>query len=957
MDSKTLCEQLARASGCEVRGDDLTRALYATDASIYQVLPKGVAFPRTSADVAGLVRAAGEAGVSLVARGAGSGLAGGAVGEGIVVDFSRHMNRIIGFDRDRGEIRVEPGVVLDTLNTYLRPFGLQFGPDVATSSRATLGGMIGNNSSGARASVYGATSEHVLSLEVVDSWGEVTDTHSPPARDLPIAGALKRAESLVTSVADLVRQRFHDRIPKRWPGYGFDRVLREMARQQRLDPAMLITGSEGTLGLVTAATLRVVPLPREKGLVVLFFPTVRDALEASVRLLPLRPAAIEHIDHVLFDQIRGQSVFATARAFLELDEKPHASILMVEFEEDAADRARDALRAVPEGRGKVCGPEDAARVWALRKAGLSLLTGCPGPAKPTAGIEDVCVPPERLAEYAAALGGILDREGLRASFYGHAGSGLLHVRPVVDLHLQEDIRRFRRVAEACFELSRAFEGSPAAEHGVGIARTEFLASWLGPELWGAMAEVKRAMDPRGLLNPGKIIDTGRYRFDRDLRQGAGYRLPVPFEPVLGYVRKDRSFTGNLEQCNGCGGCRKTGPTMCPTFQATGDELLSTRGRANVIRAVLESRLGDPEAPLLSDELEQALENCLSCRACATECPSNVNMPLLKAELLYARHRKHGVPLVARLLSRVDWLGWLGTRAPGLANRALAWPWLRGAMKAALGLTDRRPLPAFAAEPFDRWWRRHRGNGTTRRGTVARGPVILWLDCFARYYEPDIARAAVTILEMAGYEVVIPWDAACCGRPAFSMGRLDLARAMGARNIEVLSELPGDIVFLEPSCGSMLAEDYAELKLPGAEALSRRALSFELFIDRLLERDPGALPWHGRPGRCALHVHCHAKAMVPPERFRQVAARVPGVEATLLDSGCCGMAGAFGSLESKYDLSVEVARPLVDMVNALPADTDLVVSGTSCRHQLTHLASRVPAHFAVWLASCLRNTDA
>ncbi|HPO30910.1 MAG TPA: FAD-binding oxidoreductase, partial [Candidatus Hydrogenedentes bacterium] len=434
MDSKTLCEQLARASGCEVRGDDLTRALYATDASIYQVLPKGVAFPRTSADVAGLVRAAGEAGVSLVARGAGSGLAGGAVGEGIVVDFSRHMNRIIGFDRDRGEIRVEPGVVLDTLNTYLRPFGLQFGPDVATSSRATLGGMIGNNSSGARASVYGATSEHVLSLEVVDSWGEVTETHSPPARDLPIAGALKRAESLVTSVADLVRQRFHDRIPKRWPGYGFDRVLREMARQQRLDPAMLITGSEGTLGLVTAATLRVVPLPREKGLVVLFFPTVRDALEASVRLLPLRPAAIEHIDHVLFDQIRGQSVFATARAFLELDEKPHASILMVEFEEDAADRARDALRAVPEGRGKVCGPEDAARVWALRKAGLSLLTGCPGPAKPTAGIEDVCVPPERLAEYAAALGGILDREGLRASFYGHAGSGLLHVRPVVDLH-------------------------------------------------------------------------------------------------------------------------------------------------------------------------------------------------------------------------------------------------------------------------------------------------------------------------------------------------------------------------------------------------------------------------------------------------------------------------------------------------------------------------------------------
>jgi len=943
---------LARESGCEVRGDDLIRALYATDASIYQVMPTGVAFPRTAAETARLVRAAGEAGISLIARGAGSGLAGGAVGEGIIVDFSRHMNRIIAFDRDRKTVRLEPGVVLDALNAYLQPCGLQFGPDVATSSRATLGGMVGNNSSGARASIYGATSEHVLSLEVVDSWGEITETAAGPAPDTAFARAMNLAENIMATAAGQVRARFHARIPKRWPGYGLDRALRKKEQLGRFDPAMLITGSEGTLGLVTAATLSLVDLPREKGLVVLFFPSVQEALEASVRLLPLRPAAIEHMDHVLFDQTRGQSAFASVRAFLELDEKPCASILMVEFEDEVADKTRETVRAVPEGRGKICSSGDAARVWALRKAGLSLLTGCPGPAKPTAGIEDVCVPPERLADYAAALREILSREGLQASFYGHAGSGLLHVRPVVDLHRPEDIRKFRRVAVACFELSRAFDGSPAAEHGVGIARTEFLAEWLGPELRQAMAGIKEHLDPRGILNPGKIIDTGRYRFDRDLRQGPGASIPVPFEPVLAYALKDKSFVGNLEQCNGCGGCRKSGPTMCPTFQAVGDEWLSTRGRANIIRAVLESRLGNPDAPLLSDELELALENCLSCRACATECPSNVNLPLLKAELLHAKHLRHGVPLKARVLSRVDWLGWLGTRVPGMANRMLNRPWVRRGMKSVLGLTDKRPLPAFAPETFDRWWRRYikrRPSGKTA-GPTSRGPVLLWIDCFSRYYEPEIARAAVVVLESAGYEVIIPEGTVCCGRPAFSMGRLDLARSMGARNIEVLRRWPWDVVFLEPSCGSMFLEDYRELNLSGAEDLAKRAYSFELFVDRLLEQDSAALRWNGRAGRCAMHVHCHAKAAVPPERFRRAASKVPGAEVTLLDTGCCGMAGAFGAMGDKYSLSVQVAQPLIDLVNGLAEDVDLLVSGTSCRQQLTHLTSRKPVHFAQWLAS-------
>jgi FAD/FMN-containing dehydrogenase/Fe-S oxidoreductase len=935
------CLKIARETRLDVRCDDLTRQMFATDASLHQLVPAAVAFPRGAAEAAAIMAAAAEADVPVTARGAGSGLAGAALGDGLVVDFSRHNRGISDFDPEQRTVRAQAGVVLDQLNAFLQPHGLTFGPDVATSSRATVGGMIANDSSGARAPIYGTTSSHVQSIEAVLADGTVAEL-----RPGALPAIMEPLDRMIAGQAREIRERFHDGICKRWPGYGVDRYLR--ARVMGPDPVKLIGGSEGTLALICAATLRAVPLPKSKGLGLIFFEKPQDAFEASLALRPLSPAAIENIDESLFGQTRGQRAFQSARDLLELDGKPCGSILIVEFYEDEREKL-PLLEGLGLGlRTRVfTDPREMALVWNLRKSGLSLLTGCPGPAKPAAGIEDMCVPPERLPEYTRELQKLIDGAGFHASFYGHVGAGLLHVRPMIDMHKGADIRKFRKLAEDVADLVSAFKGSIVAEHGVGIAHTEFVAGHIGPEMMSLMQSIKTAFDPKNLLNPGKILDDGRYKMDTNLRMGDGAEIPLPFEPVLEFAEKDHSFIGNLEQCNGCGGCRKDTPVMCPTFQATGEELMSTRGRANLIRAVLEGRIQSPNGPLLADELEQALGNCIACRGCGTECPSNVNLSLLKAELTHARQQKHGVPLRARVFSRVDLLGAAGCTVPFLANAMLQWKPLRRVMRRALGISEKRPLPRYAAQRFDRWFRRR------PKQAGARGRVILWDDCFVRCHEPGIGKAAVRVLEAAGYEVALPRGRACCGRPAFSMGRLDVVRDFGRINLEVLRGGTEPILFLEPSCYSMFKEDYRELGLDGAETVAARALLFEEFIDALLTRAPDALAFRGAPARAAIHAHCHTKALTDTAALRRAAENAPNASAVLLDTGCCGMAGAFGALDAKYDLSLAVAAPLVEKINALPADTDLIASGTSCRHQITHLTAKAPLHFAEWLAARLK----
>src|SRR6266403_1443001 len=761
-------ERRIRQTGCDARFDNLTRQLYSTDASIYQIHPVGAAFPKTAEQASLVIHATADAGLSITPRGAGTSLVGNAIGDGLIVDFSRHNRQISDLDLERKSVRAGAGVVLDQLNAFLKPHGFCFGPDVATSSRATIGGMIANNSSGARAPFYGTTADHVLATQIVLADGRIEEIG---AQHGALAAERAQIERLLREQSAEMAERWPPGLIKRWPGYGLTRFLRA---PQNLNE--ILAGSEGTLAAIFSAEVKISPLPREKGLGLIFFASVDDAMQATVALLDLMPAAIEHIDRPLLDQTRGQLHFQAARDLMELDANPCAAVLIVEFyDENVAERLA-ILHARRLGlRSKILtSAREMDLVWSVRKAGLSLLTGCVGAKKPVAFIEDAAVRPAQLPEYVRGLQAIMHPLGLEASYYGHAASGLLHVRPVLDLHRTEDLKKFRQVEDQTSALVRQFKGSLSAEHGVGIARTEYMRDQLGDELLGVLREIKRTFDPKNVFNPGKIFADGQHKIDSHLRENFTRPLKLSFQPVLAFAFKDRSFIGNLEQCNGCGGCLKHTGIMCPTFMATGEEVMSTRGRANIIRAALELHVNGYD-PLKSAELDAALSNCLSCKGCTPECPSNVNLALLKAEMLYARWRRDGLPLRDRILSRVDLLGKLGCAMPALANASLNFRALRAVMEKTLGLSARRSLPHYANERFDQWFARRNGsvaavydrrneNGSAlAERRYSRGRVILWDDTFVRYHEPHIGIAAVKVLEALGVEVSLVKNRKCCGR--------------------------------------------------------------------------------------------------------------------------------------------------------------------------------------------------
>jgi len=971
-------ERKIRQTGCDVRFDNLTRQLYSTDASIYQIRPIGAAFPKTAEQASLVIHATADADLSITPRGAGTSLVGNAIGEGLIVDFSRHNRQITDLDPERRSVHVGAGVVLDQLNEFLKPHGFCFGPDVATSSRATLGGMIANNSSGARCPIYGTTSNHVISLDIVLADGRVEKvgaTHDSLAQERAMI------EKLVRSATVEMAERWPPGLIKRWPGYGIERFLRAPN-----DLTNVLAGSEGTLAAIFSAELKISPVPHEKGLGLIFFASVTEAMQATVELLDLKPAAIEHIDRPLVDGTKGQFHFQAARDLLELDTKPCESILIIEFYEDVAERL-SILQSRKIGlRTKIItDPSQMNMVWSVRKSGLSLLTGCVGSAKPVAFIEDAAVRPAQLPDYVRGLQSIMKPLGLTASYYGHAASGLLHVRPVLDMHSAADLKKFRQVADETSALVRQFKGSLSAEHGVGIARTEYMRDQLGDQLLKVLREIKRTFDPKNVFNPGKIFEVRTpqrdviAKIDSNLRENFTRPIELPFQPLLAFAFKDRSFTGNLEQCNGCGGCLKQSDIMCPTFIATHDEVMSTRGRANVIRAALEMRANGHD-PLKSAELDAALSNCLSCKGCTPECPSNVNLALIKAEMLHARWSRDGLPLRERILSNVDLLGKIGCLMPRLTNWLLDFKPMRITLEKAIGISRRRSLPHYATERFDKWFAKravagggdpgpqrfakHKDAAVNARG-YSRGKVILWDDTFVRYHEPQIGIAAVKVLEALGFEVSLVKNRRCCGRPAFSQGNLDAAAKLAQHNISQLlvrrslgeggSSLQSSntpILFLEPSCWSMFVEDYRELKIENAETIAARCFLFEKFIDELLAREPEALQFKERTSNILVHPHCHAKSITNPAFMGKLAERLPGRKATVLDTACCGMAGAFGALAEKYDLSLQVAQRLLDQIDNQSRGSEVIASGTSCRHQITDLTNLQPKHMAELLAEAL-----
>jgi FAD/FMN-containing dehydrogenase/Fe-S oxidoreductase len=952
-------------SGCDVRADRLTRILFATDASIYQIEPEGVAFPRSAEEASAVIRESIDGGLSITPRGAGTSLVGNAIGEGLIVDFSRHNRGISDLDLEKRTVRVGAGVVLDQLNDFLKPHGFCFGPDVATSSRATIGGMIANNSSGARAPFYGTTADHVLATEIVLADGRIAKIG---LQGSALEKERAQIDRLLHQQSGEMAERWPPGIIKRWPGYGLKRFLHS---PQNLNE--ILAGSEGTLAAIFSAELKISPLPTEKGLGLIFFATVDDAMQATVELLDLKPAAIEHIDRPLLDQTKGQLHFQAARDLMELDINPCFAVLIVEFyDENVAERLA-VLQARRLGlRSKILtSVHEMNLVWAVRKAGLSLLTGCVGAKKPVAFIEDAAVRPAQLPEYVRGLEAIVRPLQIEASYYGHAASGLLHVRPVLDLHDSDDLKKFRQVADQTSALVKHFKGSLSAEHGVGIARTEYMREQLGDRLFDAMREIKRIFDPRDRMNPGKIFGNDTFRIDASLRENFARPIELPFTPRLAFAFKDRSFVGNLEQCNGCGGCRKDAPTMCPTFLATGEEVMSTRGRANVIRKILQWRENGHD-PLESEELDAALSNCLSCKGCTPECPSNVNLALLKAELLHAAIRKRGLSLRERILSQPDLLGKLGCALPRLANATLNFSPFRQLMEKTIGLSPKRSLPKYANERFDRWFNRASSRAAiegSRRGYPKPSAsesldfgrddrVLLWDDTFIRYNEPHIGIAAVKVLEALGVQVSLVRGRKCCGRPAFSQGNLDLAAKFAEHNVNLLTSLqsasPGriPIIFLEPSCYSMFVEDYRELKVPAADSIAQRSFLFEKFVDDLLEREPERAQFRRREESVVIHAHCHAKSILNPAFMVRLVEKLPGRTAKLLDTGCCGMAGAFGMMAAKRELSLQVAAPMLKKIRAEGENVAIVASGTSCRHQISELSEVRAKHMAELLAEAL-----
>jgi FAD/FMN-containing dehydrogenase/Fe-S oxidoreductase len=956
---RRLSERLGRESRAEVHFDPGMRGLYATDASLYQIEPLGVVVPRTVEDVVTTVSIAAEERVPIVPRGAATSLSGQTIGPAIIIDFSKYLNRIGIVDRDAMTVRVEPGVVLDQLNAHLKPLGLMFGPDVSTSDRATIGGMIGNNSAGARSLRFGKTVDHVHAVDVVLADGRAAtlgplgpeELESTCARS-DLTGAMHRlVRDLVAQHARAIRERC-PRILRRVSGYNLDEFIpglpvRPMGWHDgpwRFNLAKLIVGSEGTLAVAASAVLKLVPVPAAQGLVVLSFATIRGALDRLSEIVETGPVAVEMLDRMILDLAAENALYAGYLNFT--DGKPEA-VLAAQFyagsQNELVERTGD-LAGKFEGQPGVLGVRtrlvDAAKddFWKVRKAGFSLLMGMVGDAKPVAFVEDTAVDPGRLPEFYERFRLIVLKHGVPAACYGHADVGCLHIRPIINVKTTAGVQVLRAIAGEVSDLVVEFGGAMSGEHGDGLARSLWNRKLFGPEVYSAFQSIKRGFDPNNLLNPGKVVgDSGP---EENLRIGPDYHPQVPLSTMLDFSGQG-GFAGAVEMCSGVGACRKTEiGTMCPSYMVTHDEIHTTRGRANLLRLAMTGELSSGDQGLDDEVLHEALDLCLQCKACKSECPSKVDMAKLKAEVLFQRYQNRPYPLGHLLLGNIFRLNPIASATAPLTNFMLhnrAFKWL---LEKGAGIDRRRTLPNFVRDHFRRWFRRHIPSPIAG----SRGDVILLDDCFTTYNEPEVGIATVKVLEAAGYRIRLA-GLECCGRPAISKGLLPLARELARANVRKLlpfARAGAPILGCEPSCLVTLVDEYRDFRLgPDAEEVARAAAMADAFVG-----DPARvpdLPLAAQPGRVLLHGHCQQKAVLGTSGTSAALRRVPGLEIKEIDSGCCGMAGSFGYEHGHFEISALLAnRVLIPSARADPG-ARLVAPGFSCRSQLHGLAGITALH--------------
>ncbi len=951
IDVQALERELARSLAGEARFDTISRALYSTDASVYQIQPLGVVIPKNREDILRTIEICRRFGCPLTMRGGGTSQAGQAIGEGLLVDISKYYNRLLELNAEERWARVEPGIVLDELNAQLAPLGLRFAPDISTASRATIGGMIANNSAGARSVLYGKTIDHVLETTVALSDASVAHFREIPRSDAPVGNSLESAcyrtvLRLASEHAEEIDRRY-PKIVRRVAGYNLDEFVNA---ERPINLSKLIVGSEGTLGVVLEAKLRLVPLPKAKAVMVIGFADLLEALAATPAILKHHPSAVEVMDKHILDNTRQNPALDRLRAsFIEGDP---AATLCVEFYGERKEDLPQRLEALERDlRAQHLGfsyhsetdPALQARVWSLREAALGLSMAMKEDAKSISFVEDTAVAPEKLSEYIGRFLEIIRNHQTTAGIYAHASVGCLHVRPVVNMKTEEGVRKFESIARAVADLVLEYGGALSGEHGDGLVRGPFMRQMFGPALYEAFREVKRTFDPQGIFNPGKIVDAPP--LTSNLRFGANYQTPKP-QSWFDYSEFG-GLGGAVEMCSGVGACRKKlAGTMCPSYMATREESDSTRGRANVLRMAMTGRLG--ESGLGDEGVFRVLDLCLECRACKSECPVGVDMARFKSEFLADYWKRHGAPLGARALGNVHRLARWGSRFAPVANWASASVPVRWLNEKLLGVDRRRRLPAWRRETFEKWLSR-------RAAPASGGPgVTLFNDTFVNHYDPEIGIAAVEILERGGYRVAAVRPA-CCGRPLISQGLLAEARAQLAKVVEGLFPIASrgeKILFCEPSCLSAVKEDAPSLLRGEAQKKARlvaeACLLFEEFAAQL------NLPLRAGPSRVLLHGHCHQKSMGLLPATAALLARIPGSNVTDLDAGCCGMAGSFGYKREHYEVSRTIAgRKLLPAALAMKPGEVLVAPGTSCRHQVSELARVKAVHPAVLVRELLQ----
>ena len=981
----SLAARLRRELEGEVLFDPVSRGLYSTDASIYQIEPVGVVVPRTVQDVRTAIEIAVHEGVPVLPRGAGTSQGGQAVGRALVIDTSKHLGGISRLDADARTVRVEPGVVLDELNRWLAPHGLFYPVDVATASRATLGGMAGNNSSGARSIRYGIMADRVRAIDAVLADGsELHFGEMPDGVSEPVRAGKKNGDGGVHLARRMweIRAREAEELERRVP-----KVLRHVAgynlhRLERpgLNLAPLLVGSEGTLAFFTSLELDLARLPPHRLLGICRFPDLESALDAVQHIVTLGPTAVELMDD---NVLRLACANPTFRPVVErVFPGDPGAVLVVEFSAFEEGAAHEGLNRLEELMGdlghrgpmrRALTPADQARVWGVRKAGLSIVMSSPGDVKPVSFMEDCAVPLPRLAEFGARVNDVFGRHGADGTWYAHASVGCLHVRPSLNLKQAPDVGRMRAIASEVHEVVLDLGGSHSGEHGDGLVRSEFIEGLMGRRIAAAFAEVKEAFDPRGLMNPGKIVDPPRMDDRSLMRYRPGY-AHQPFETTLDWSRWG-GLAGAAEMCNNNGACRKADPgTMCPSYRVTGDEKHVTRGRANALRLALTGQLGSDA--MRSPEMKEVFDLCIGCKACRRECPARVDMARMKVEFLHHYRKKHPAGARDLALAHLPRIAARTARLAPLINVGGRSRVLRGMGERLTGIARQRELPRWSSRPFR--------NPPALRG---RPEVVLLVDTFSRYFEPQNARAAMKVLAAAGYGIEVAGAGSgirggygagrrrgfgsrmafgrrrvsrplCCGRTFLNAGLVEEARTEARRLLDALSVArvrDATIVGLEPSCLLTLRDEIPAM-LPGAESedVAGRALLLEELLVGDEERVRSRLDLQSRPASSAfIHGHCHQKAFGAFEATPEVLGWIPGLEPQVIKSGCCGMAGSFGYEAEHYELSMKMAElDLLPAVRAAPEDALVVADGTSCRSQIAHGSGREAVHAAVVLAGAL-----